>query len=555
MGLNVENDGRIKKFQRFMIDYFKSIMLNNNSRFKGPNMFTIENELIHIGEELGRGNYSVVCKVFWRSQGVKYENALKLMYGTSDEFKNGYLDSYVREVFCSSVCSLRTGVIQLLQKPNVGPKVKVFDYGILMKEAKFSLKNLLSYSDMKRPPLHAVRLISKLCLKSLNNLHLKGIMHRDVKPDNFLVFFDQNDNHKKDNSFHIELVDFSLSTIMEKSNTKSVVTLWWRPLELFFENYYHTKNVDIWSLGIVFLELITGRNLFRGYKEDKKIIEIILFYWGFPSQEEWPELHKQFKIDAAGKDVKLPRLQYGLLNEETTYYKSFMGILHSCFILKDTDRKSCTEMLDNDFFKMVPSALELEETNIWLIEAFHNSGKDKYRKDYYLSDDLPPTYGVYNFKDKMSLLTFDDKEEEKNLKRKREDDTRKEMIERILSCESFLRNLCINCNIGKCTLDDPISHPRKFFVLIFLQCCHLNDVHIASIIVTCMYISTVLTTDESPTFYQMIDLINTNKDEFYKDCVKIFPKILKILNCEFPNADNDEVKNLLKNKEIDWIMG
>jgi serine/threonine protein kinase len=315
--------------------------------YQSPTMFKLNNDLFHVDQELGRGNYAVVCRAKWTTKDEHFVNAIKLLYGSDNEFKQGYLDAYVREILCSSLLKYRSGVLAFTKPLNVKPNEQVYDFGILMREANFSLRSLINYCIIQRPPLCALQMIAKKCIEGLKLVHDSKVIHRDVKPENILIYLD------KDMNFDIELIDFSLSTCSLVSNHKNVVTLWWRPLELLMKDTVHSSTVDVWALGIILVEIMTGRNVFRGQRNEDRMAQIIFHYWGYPQESEWPELHehyKELKLDKMGKCNSV-NLVYGMYMEETVYYQQFMGILHDCFILNGSEIKSCDYLLKHDFFQ------------------------------------------------------------------------------------------------------------------------------------------------------------------------------------------------------------
>ena len=81
------------------------------------------------------------------------------------------------------------------------------------------------------------------------------MVHRDLKPSNLLV------NRNCD----VMISDFGLSRGIASSNeamTEYVVTRWYRAPELLAECHYDGKAVDVWSIGIIFAELILRKHLF-----------------------------------------------------------------------------------------------------------------------------------------------------------------------------------------------------------------------------------------------------------------------------------------------------
>uniref|UniRef100_A0A915PSB4 Stress-activated protein kinase JNK n=1 Tax=Setaria digitata TaxID=48799 RepID=A0A915PSB4_9BILA len=96
-------------------------------------------------------------------------------------------------------------------------------------------------------------LYQMLC--GIRHLHAAGIIHRDLKPSNIVV--------KSDCS--LKILDFGLARSAGDSfmMTPYVVTRYYRAPEVILGMGYK-DNVDIWSIGCIFGELIRGRVLFPG---------------------------------------------------------------------------------------------------------------------------------------------------------------------------------------------------------------------------------------------------------------------------------------------------
>ncbi|NXE03062.1 PAK3 kinase, partial [Chaetorhynchus papuensis] len=89
--------------------------------------------------------------------------------------------------------------------------------------------------------------ISRECLQGLDFLHSNHVIHRDVKSCNILF--------RRDGS--VKLADFGLSAQLtpEQNQRSSVIgTTWWMAPEVVTGQPYGPK-VDIWSLGIVGIEM------------------------------------------------------------------------------------------------------------------------------------------------------------------------------------------------------------------------------------------------------------------------------------------------------------
>lgn len=96
-------------------------------------------------------------------------------------------------------------------------------------------------------------LYQMLC--GIKHLHSAGIIHRDLKPSNIVV--------KTDCS--LKILDFGLARTASTSfmMTPYVVTRYYRAPEVILGMGYK-ENVDIWSIGCIFGEMIRGQVMFPG---------------------------------------------------------------------------------------------------------------------------------------------------------------------------------------------------------------------------------------------------------------------------------------------------
>jgi calcium-dependent protein kinase len=89
-------------------------------------------------------------------------------------------------------------------------------------------------------------------LRAVNYLHERGVVHRDLKLENFLY-------EKKDSSA-IKLIDFGLSGFWDKSSSPlsdRVGTVSYAAPEVF-DGIGYTSQCDLWSLGVIVFILLSG---------------------------------------------------------------------------------------------------------------------------------------------------------------------------------------------------------------------------------------------------------------------------------------------------------
>lgn len=91
-------------------------------------------------------------------------------------------------------------------------------------------------------------------LRGLKYIHSAGIIHRDLKPSNIAVNED----------CELRILDFGLARPTDDEMTGYVATRWYRAPEIMLNWMHYNQTVDIWSVGCIMAELLTGRTLFPG---------------------------------------------------------------------------------------------------------------------------------------------------------------------------------------------------------------------------------------------------------------------------------------------------
>jgi p38 MAP kinase len=108
----------------------------------------------------------------------------------------------------------------------------------------------------------------------LKYVHSAGVVHRDLKPSNILV----NEN------CDLKICDFGLARIQDPQMTGYVSTRYYRAPEIMLTWQKYDVEVDIWSAGCIFAEMLEGKPLFPG-KDHVNQFSIITELLGTPPDD------------------------------------------------------------------------------------------------------------------------------------------------------------------------------------------------------------------------------------------------------------------------------
>src|SRR5688572_23693674 len=165
-----------------------------------------------------------------------------------------------------------------LRSPHV---VQVFDYGIDAGEPYIVMELLEGETlatRMQRSGQLTVEDTTEVCrqtAKALAVAHARGFVHRDLKPENVFLVGDES-------GFIVKLLDFGVAKVIREDRRWSEFVT--QPGNRLGTIYYMSPEqvqgnsvdgrADIWSLGIVVFECLTGRLPFEGIRGPRLISAI-----------------------------------------------------------------------------------------------------------------------------------------------------------------------------------------------------------------------------------------------------------------------------------------
>jgi DNA-directed RNA polymerase specialized sigma24 family protein/tRNA A-37 threonylcarbamoyl transferase component Bud32 len=204
-----------------------------------------------VEELLGEGGMATVFRA--EHMNIKRKVALKTLRPTRQT------QAMIRERF-----TREAEVLGRLAHPNF---VDVSDFGESARGISYLVMELLNGHPLsselrehgKLHPARTLRIAAEVC-KGLQFAHELGIIHRDIKPDNVVVLNDES------GAGFAKILDLGVAATSDESENPDK-TLYGTPAYMAPEQIQGTRidgRVDLYALGVMLFELLTGEQPFRG---------------------------------------------------------------------------------------------------------------------------------------------------------------------------------------------------------------------------------------------------------------------------------------------------
>uniref|UniRef100_A0A2K5PZ26 cyclin-dependent kinase n=1 Tax=Cebus imitator TaxID=2715852 RepID=A0A2K5PZ26_CEBIM len=282
--------------------------------------------------KIGEGSYGVVFKCRNRDTGQIV--AIKRFLESED-------DPVIKKIALREIRMLKQ-----LKHPNLVNLLEVF-------RRKRRLHLVFEYCDhtvlheldryQRGVPEHLVKSITWQTLQAVNFCHKHNCIHRDVKPENILIT-----KHSV-----IKLCDFGFARLLTGPSdyyTDYVATRWYRSPELLVGDTQYGPPVDVWAIGCVFAELLSGVPLWPG-KSDVDQLYLIRKTLG----DLIPRHQQVFSTNQYFSGVKIPDPEDMVSNPfwrglcSPKAYPALEGCLH----MDPSERLTCEQLLHHPYFENI----------------------------------------------------------------------------------------------------------------------------------------------------------------------------------------------------------
>ncbi|XP_061552584.1 cyclin-dependent kinase-like 1 [Phycodurus eques] len=279
--------------------------------------------------KIGEGSYGVVFKCRNRDSGQIV--AIKKFAESED-------DPTIRKIALREIRMLKQ-----LKHGNLVNLIEVF-------RRKRKLHLVFEYCDHtvlheldRHPrgvPEHLVKSITWQTLQAVNFCHKHNCIHRDVKPENILIT----------KQHVIKLCDFGFARILTGPcdyYTDYVATRWYRAPELLVGDTQYGPPVDLWAVGCVFAELLSGAPLWPGKSDMDQLYLIRKTLGDLISRHQQVFSTNQFFHGLSipePQEMEPLELKYPNLSHQT------LSLMKACLHMNPSERLPCEQLLHHPYF-------------------------------------------------------------------------------------------------------------------------------------------------------------------------------------------------------------
>ncbi|EFP08871.1 hypothetical protein CRE_18002 [Caenorhabditis remanei] len=305
--------------------------------------------------KLGEGSYGVVYKCKNKDTGQIV--AIKKFVETED-------DPHIKKIALREIRMLKQ-----LKHQNLVGLIEVFKRNRKL-HLVFELCDRTVLHELEKSPTGVnddlTKKIIYQLLDALRFCHSNKCIHRDVKPEN--IFLTRNDQ--------VKLGDFGFARIINTTEmyTDYVATRWYRSPELLVGDVQYGPPVDIWAVGCVYAELMTGEALWPGRSDIDQLFLIRKTLGEFLPRHVSIFRTNQFFF---GLSIPEPEHLEPLPSKLPNASSGQLDFLYKCFEMSPDRRWSCSELMQHAIFQNWSLRIRMDDST-------QNGGHTSKRSPNYL---------------------------------------------------------------------------------------------------------------------------------------------------------------------------
>jgi len=260
------------------------------------------NTRMEVGEKLGEGQYGTVYACTYKSRdGKSIEAAAKYLTHTRFSKKEHY--QVLREANQMRLVQGHANIVNFYDLLMTPKEYRMIIELIKGGELYQKICQLNEASKIRGDHQHfseerASKIVRQI-MSAVAHMHSHKLIHRDLKPENVLLV-EQVDGATLIDDFHIKVADFGLAFIADdplgKAKGEAGTPLYMAPEVLKKASKGYTAEVDVWSIGCMMHELLTGEPPFMA-NDKMRLKRLVLGFKGMSGNSTLDPAAKKIRAD------------------------------------------------------------------------------------------------------------------------------------------------------------------------------------------------------------------------------------------------------------------
>lgn len=251
---------------------------------------------------IGKGSY---CKVYQLDNNKIYKIYDDIYHNDNSKYYDKFLINEITNI----------NLLSTDNKNIIYEEIDIFTdkIGIVMNNLGINLYEFIN--SRKKIDIKLIKkIISDVC-KIMIKSNNKFIIHGDLKPENIMI----------DRDYNVNIIDWNLSLniiddySMEKYN--ELQTIWYRSPEQIIKLDKNNYKIDVWSLGVIFIELLSCKCGLFSTDCENKLLDMFLKVFG---KKSFPDRYLQ-------------NINLNYYSDNNNFIKEINSFIKSNYIINDDD--------------------------------------------------------------------------------------------------------------------------------------------------------------------------------------------------------------------------
>lgn len=309
------------------------------------------------GSQLGGGAFSSVYLTVDRGQHVAIKCNFRNRFDFMSSVREACILRMLRHPNIVRIQEIRSNtLLDIAGVPRqIGPCTDQPSWDVahfVFPRIQFNLRSMLL--EKRITPVYALKGIYQL-LQALRYVHMRNICHRDLKTENVLITSEGD----------FQLCDCGISTwqCSQVGPMESAVTAFYRAPEIIISTNCSDTRIDIWSLGCLMVEMITGNYLFPLEKDlpeelVTKIISVFPCIYGQLFAIYQNQHLRNFQPNTVPYPTVVATLKATLRSYEAVWeqtlgkgmFERYLEVAAQCLTVDYRKRPTATQLLQHPLF-------------------------------------------------------------------------------------------------------------------------------------------------------------------------------------------------------------